>query len=81
MKSTDAVQRRYKNFVKLLVMLKSQQQKNRKQQNIIELINVDWYTLINRLKKLVDDLLKFKETNQQQNKISDMIWQICILET
>ena len=81
MKSTDAVQRRYKNFVKLLVMLKSQQQKNRKQQNIIELINVDWHTLINRLKKLVDDLLKFIETNQQQNKISDMIWQICILET
>jgi len=41
MKNTDAAQRRCKNFVKLLVMLKSQQQKSRKQQNIIELINVD----------------------------------------
>jgi len=31
MKNTDAAQRRYKNSVRLLVTLKSQQQKNKKQ--------------------------------------------------
>ncbi len=72
-KSTDTTQRKHKNSVRLLVTFKSQQQKNRKQQNIIEFINVDWYTLINRLNKLADDLLKFKETDQQQNKMLNII--------
>ncbi len=61
MKSTDTTQRRCKNSVKSLITLKSQQQKNKKQQNIIELINADWHTLINRFNKFTDNFLKFKE--------------------
>ena len=63
MKNADTAQRKYENSIKSSVMLKSQQQKSRKQQNIFKFINVDWYTLINRLNKFTDDLLKFKETD------------------
>jgi len=41
MKNADTAQRKYENSIKSSVMLKSQQQKSRKQQNIFKFINVD----------------------------------------
>ncbi len=79
MMSTDKLQRKCKNSAVLLIIFKSQQQKSRKQQINVDFINADWYTLINKLNKLIDDLSKFKEADQQQNKILKIIWQIKVL--
>lgn len=71
--STDKSHNRHKNSVMSSVTLKSQQQKNRKQQLITEIINAEWHSLIDRLNEFADDFLKNKEEEQYQNKILNMM--------
>lgn len=58
MMSTNESHNRCENSVMFLITLKSQQQKSEKQQLITEIINAEWYSLIDRLNELADDLLK-----------------------
>jgi len=53
-----AAQRRHENSVRPLVMLKPQHQKEEKQQTIKEPTDAKWHILIDRLNKIVSDLLK-----------------------
>ncbi len=74
MMSTDKSQKRHKNSAMLLTTLKLQQQKSEKQQIFMKTVNAEWHTIINRLNKLTDDLLKLKEADQQKNKVLEIIW-------
>jgi len=74
--SVSTVQRRHKNFVRLLITLKFQQQKRKKQQITKKFTDAKWHTLIDRLNKIVSDLSKDKKKKKYQKSIEKLIWQI-----
>lgn len=72
---------RCENSVRPLTTLKTQQQKEGKQQKIREPTDAEWQTLIDGLNKVAGDLSKDKEGEKHQERISELTRQVHTLWT
>ena len=72
MVGADGSQERCENPAMPSTTLKPQQQKGGKQQTIMENVDAEWHTIIDRLNELAGDLSKLKEAGQQQDTVSDV---------